>query len=128
MADDVFRFTVTVPAGTPIGAPQLTLTQFRSSIVERIGWRIPHGHMGKTGFQIATRGVQVIRRAAGQFVVGDGEAGSFDLTGYHDSGDWAVIAYNTGTVQHSIYVAYHVRNILPPIEPFRLFRDEDLSF
>lgn len=126
-ADDVFKFAVTVPAGTPQAAPLVTFTQFRPSQVERISWRIPHGHMGVTGFQISMRGVQVIPKAAGQFIVGDGDAGSFDLAGYPDSGDWSVTAYNTGVNPHTFHIIYHIRTLRSVVEPFRLFRDDDLS-
>lgn len=127
MSDDIFHFTVTVPAGTPQAAPLVTLTQFRAAEVERITWRLPPGTAGKVGFQIGARNVQIIPQAAGQFIVAEGGSGSFDLEGQHNTGDWSVIAYNTGLFPHNIYVTYHIRTLRPIPAPFRVIPDEAVS-
>jgi hypothetical protein len=126
-ADDIFRFTVTVPAGVTQANPQVTLTQFRPAIVERITWRIPPGHAALTGFQISMRGVQVLPSVPGLFITGDDEQGAFEVQGQPDSGDWSVTAYNTGTVPHSFLVSFHVRTIRPQPSALTLFSSHDLG-
>lgn len=126
-ADDLIHFTVTVPAGTPAAAPLVVPTVFRPSIVEQITWRLPPGTAGLVGFQVGARGVQIIPALAGQFIIGEGTSGSFAVQGKHDTGDWSVIAYNTGTHPHNIYLTYHIRTLRPAPAPFALAHDAAIS-
>jgi hypothetical protein len=112
-ADEIYQFTVVTPAGTLQAAPLVTPTVFGPRIVERIAWRVPAGSLGVMGWQVGMRGVQVIPRNAGGFIVAHETAGGWDLEDMPDSGDWSVTTYNTGLFQHALYVTFHVRLIRP---------------
>jgi hypothetical protein len=62
----------------------------------------------------------------GAWLIRDGNADGSELTRLPDSGDWAVQAYNTGTLPHTIYVTYYADVIrpIPPAPPVPFGLDE----
>lgn len=126
-ADEVYEFAVTVPAGTLITAPQTTSTQFDARIVDRIEWHIPPGALGVVGFFISMRGVRVLPRGVGTWIIRSGVSGAWALRGQPDSGDWSVTAYNTGANPHTVYVTHHTRVIRPAASPLTADTPDDLS-
>lgn len=104
MADQIRSYSVTVPAETPQTAPLESDLSFPGGDVERIDIRIPPGHAGLTGFQLAQGHQAVIPINDGEFIVGDQESFSWPIDGFIDSGDWQFIAYNVDRFEHTFYV------------------------
>lgn len=123
MAREVRHYKVTVPAGTPQATPQITDVSFDVRIVRRIDWHLPHGCVGLVGFHIAMGGVPVVPLPKGEFVIGDGEGGSWTLEDAPDSGAWQCVAYNTGGHAHTIHLTFHLDllhrapKLIVPIDP-----------
>jgi hypothetical protein len=103
MARQIYSFAVTVPAGTakltpvtvPITTPVRTVTE-----IEVV---IPPGPAGQMGFMVAMSGVPVIPYNSGEWIIGDDDKINWPLDDFPDSGDWSVVAYNTGVYDHTVY-------------------------
>jgi hypothetical protein len=108
MHDDVFAFSITVPAGTAKAAPLTQDTSFNPAKVRKITWHFPRGPMGTTGFRVTSGRVQIIPANTGGWIVRDGASGQFDLRDSHDSGKWEIQAYNTGINPHMLFVEFHI--------------------
>lgn len=108
MADEVWVFSVTVPAGTASAAPQVTATTMPPRIVRRIEVTVPPGPAGSLGFRIGMAGQQVLPVNAGSWIITDNEHIGWDVSNLPDSGAWQVIGYNTGSQPHTIQVRYLV--------------------
>lgn len=67
--------------------------------------------MGNVGWYLASSKVQQLPIEAGQYVIAHDQTGFWTVEGLPDSGDWQLIGYNTGTVQHSVYVTFHLQVI-----------------
>jgi hypothetical protein len=102
----VFRFAVTVPAGTLQSAPQVTALALPERIVRRVRVRIPPGPRGNVGYQFTSGGLQVIPETVGSFEIADGEAIEYDLEGYLTTGAWQLTAYNLGTFPHTLGIRF----------------------
>lgn len=108
----VHPFQVTIPAGTLVAAPLVTLTQFPPNVVRRVEWRFPAGCNGRVGIQIGARAVPIIPGDRTQFFVRSGDSQGIDLEDLHTTGDWSVIGYNLGAFPHTILVTFHChRNV-----------------
>ena len=122
--DEHWEFVVTVPAGTLITAPRTFPTILPIRRLVSSSWMIPQGPSGTMGWRFLSSGVQVIPVNKGAWIIRDGNADSSELSRLPDSGDWAVQAYNTGTLPHTIYVTYYAEVIRPaaaaPPVPFGL--------
>ena len=117
----VRHFNVSIPPGTPTASPLVTLTQFLPATVERIEWLFPAGCAGLVGIQIGARAVVIIPHNTSQFITRTGDSAGVDLDGAHDTGDWSVIGYNTGTFPHTIHVTFHTHPLTAPdTSPFIL--------
>lgn len=108
MAREVYRFSVTVPAGSPQSAPQVTALPLPARIVRRVEIDVPPGPHGLVGFQLASGGSQIVPINAGAFVAVDNAHLSWDLENQIDSGAWQLIAYNTGAFPHTLEVRFLV--------------------
>jgi hypothetical protein len=108
MARQVQSFAVTVPAGTLNTAPATFDVSFPPRVVTEIEVLVPPGPRGEVGFQVAMAGKQVIPDTEGAFIVTDDEVIHWPLDGQPDSGAWQVIAYNTGTYNHTLYFRFLV--------------------
>lgn len=108
MAREVQRFAVTIPAGTPVTAPLNFNLAMPARIVEEVEIAVPPGPRGEVGFQLGTSGSQIIPITPGQFVVTDNEVIRWPLEGQIDSGAWQMIAYNTGSFNHTLEVRFLV--------------------
>ncbi len=124
--DEVYEFTVNTPAGVTQAAPQVTLTQFPARIVDRIEWKCPAGSLNAIGFAISMRGVPVIPKNAGGFIIPHLTSGGWDLANHPDSGDWSVTTFNTGMYPHSLAVTFHVRLVPKPVPELALVGGADL--
>lgn len=108
MAREVYRFPVTVPAGTLQAAPQVTKLPMPPRVVRLVEITVPPGPHGLVGLQLTSGGLQMIPINAGQFLTPDGRTLEFELDGYIDSGAWELTAYNTGVNPHSVELVFHV--------------------
>lgn len=111
MADEVRRFTATIPAGTPIAAPVTVDVSFPPRRVRTIDWRVPPGPTGVMGWRLSMGGVQVLPTRSDAWVIEDDHAETFVVDGYPDSGAWQVIGYNTGVNPHSVYLTFHLDQV-----------------
>jgi hypothetical protein len=106
MAQDVQIFPVTVPAGTPKSAPQVTNLVMPPRSVTTVEVVVPSGCRGLVGFALGSAGVPVIPVNLGTYIVTDGEVLSWPLEGFWDSGAWQLTAYNTGKYPHTLQVRF----------------------
>lgn len=108
MAREIRQFSVSVPAGTAIAAPQLTALVMPARIVRRVRVRIPKGPNGQLGFALASSGVPIIPWNTGTWFVADDEIFTWDLDGQIDSGAWQLRAYNVGAYAHTVYLTFEL--------------------
>lgn len=118
MADDHQRpagppelrnYTVTVPAGTTAAAPLVQNLAMPPRRVLAIRWRVPTGPMGSLGWQLSMGKVQVLPTpGTDQWLVANGETGTWHVSDLPDSGSWQLTAYNTGSLPHSVYLEFTV--------------------
>jgi hypothetical protein len=115
VASQIYHFTVTVPAGTPITSPSHSPMSMPVSTVEWIEWDVPPGSNGKMGFFFASHGQQVIpfTDTGPNWIVTAGRDAHWDLTDQMDSGDWETVGYNTGIYLHRIFVRFGLAVPLP---------------
>lgn len=106
MAREIRTFEVAVPAGTPVDAPATTALEMPPRIVTGLHVVIPPGPAGNVGFYVAAAGQNIIPYNPGEWIITDDEVIDWPLSGYHDSGSWALVAYNTGTYTHTLYVRF----------------------
>jgi hypothetical protein len=111
--DDIWPFTVTIPAGTPETAPVTVGTVFPTRIVNAIKWRVPAGPSGLMGFYVSMRTTQVFPSIPGQWIIANDESDTWDVFNQPDSGDWSITGYNTGTYNHNVYVTYMTQVMRP---------------
>lgn len=106
MSREIRAFTCDVPALTVIGAPKTFDLTFPPRVVDTIEIVVPPGPSGVVGFYIANSDVRVIPYDSDEFMVMSNEKVTWPLDGYITSGSWQLTAYNTGTLNHSIYVRF----------------------
>lgn len=108
MADQVFSFTCTVPAGTAIATPQTQQLSMPACIVASIGILVPPGPRGLMGFAIGASGVAVIPATPGTWFVVDDYADEWPLENQISSGAWEFFGYNVGQYDHSVYLRFMI--------------------
>lgn len=116
MAREVQRFSAVIPAGTAKASPVQINFPMPPRVIERIEIVVPPGPRGEVGFQLGSGPVQVIPTTPGQFVVTDNEIINWPLTDQFNSGAWSMLAYNTGTYNHSLEVRFHVNLVPAPVQ------------
>lgn len=104
MAIEVRRFTVTTPAGTAQSTPLTTKLTIPPRRVDEVRFRIPPGPSGQLGFQLLMGGQVVIPFDATQWIIADDEVIAYPLDNFPTSGGWALLSYNGGSYDHSIWV------------------------
>ena len=109
MAIEVWDFDVSIPAGTAKASPQTTaLAMPAGRVVERLDWRVPPGPRGTVGWALAAAGTVFIPRGSGGYIVTDSESDSWVLEDQLEAAAWTVLAYNTGSYQHTLYFTFHL--------------------
>jgi hypothetical protein len=111
MATEVWQFTATVPAGTPSSAPYVKAFTMPRRIVDTIQIVVPAGPSGLVGFAVTASGLTVIPYNSDPWIITSGENITWPVEEQIDSGAWGVRAYNTGTLDHSIYFRFLVRPV-----------------
>jgi len=104
VAREVHSFDVTVPAGTPKATPLVTELAIPPREVTEIEIIIPPGPRGEVGFQIAAAGRQMLPYEPGAFFVTDNETIRWPISEQITSGAWELIAYNTGSFNHTLEI------------------------
>lgn len=102
MAREIYRFSVTIPAGTAIANPQRTPFGLALRKVTGIEVLIPPGPRGNVGWKITSDGLQVIPINAGAWFTADGEKAAWELHDQPTNSHWECTAYNTGTFNHTL--------------------------
>lgn len=115
MAREIRNFTVSVPIGTTIAAPQVTALTMPARQVRGIRVRVPPGPRGAVGFALGASGVAVLPWGPGEWMVADDEAIEWPLDGQITSGAWQLRAYNLGDYPHTLYVTFQL-DPLPSVE------------
>lgn len=106
MAQEIRRFSVTIPAGTLQSANFKADLSFPSRLVRELEVRIPPGPRGELAFAIGAAGRAVLPTQTGQFIVTDDEVIHWPLEDMHDSGSWTLFGFNTGQFDHTIEVRF----------------------
>lgn len=106
MARDVQIFAVTVPVGGTAAAPQLFAMSMPARRVVSLEVVIPDGVRGVVGFAIGSQGTSVIPSNAAAYISGNNEVIRWPLSGYIDSGNWQMQAYNLGSFPHTLQVRF----------------------
>lgn len=106
MAIETRSFAVTVPAGTPQSAPARTPLAMPARIVTAVRWRVPPGPRGVMGFALTMAGTHVVPWGDTNWIVADDEYDTWLLTDAPSSGAWALDAYNTGLLAHTVYLQF----------------------
>lgn len=118
MADEIRAYSVTVPAGTAIASAIATaLPTPIDRLVERVQVRVPGGTGGQVGFAFQHAHQQVIPYGFGQWIVTDNEAIDWPLGGPLMDGDWALLAYNTGSFPHTLQIRFLMTLAVIPALP-----------
>lgn len=107
MVAEVREFQVTIPAGTLQADPLVTDLTMPARLVRSVRVRVPPGPAGTVGWALGSAGERVLPWN-GEYVVADNEAIEWPLDGQISSGAWQLIAYNTGTFDHTLYVTFLV--------------------
>lgn len=114
MVDRVQRYDITIPAQTLQTALLTTPMKFFQGEVTQINVKVPPGPAGNVGIYIAAGGTQYIPRNAGTFVIPDDDDLIYPVTNAIDSGDWALVGYNTDVNDHLIQVEFFVNELPIP--------------
>jgi hypothetical protein len=93
-------------AGTTVAAPLTTVLTMPPRIVREVRVRIPPGPRGQVGWYLASGGVQVVPWLKGTYIVADDETIDWPLEGQIESGAWQLVAYNTGSYDHTLYLTF----------------------
>lgn len=123
MAREVHAFTVTIPAGTPSTAPLTFTLAIPPRRVTEVQVQVPPGPRGEVGFAVAMSGRAILPYEPGAFIVTDNELVSWPLEDANTSGDWELIAYNSGTYTHSLYVRIFAELTSDAAAPVEAFAD-----
>lgn len=114
MADVVFRYTATIPAGTTADAPASIALPFDGYEVQQIDLEVPAGPGGNMGFYLANNGIPWIPRASDDWIVWDDFSQTYYTDDYPNASGWAVVGYNNGQYDHSIAVTFHCVTVSSP--------------
>lgn len=118
-----FHFDVAIPAGTAKATPLVTPCQIDPNVVDHISWLFPEGCQGTVGIQIGARSVPILPSSPSQFYVRSGDSSGINLDDMHDTGDWSVIGFNTGSFPHTVHVTFRAHRKEPSKSPDVLIID-----
>jgi hypothetical protein len=114
MAARVFRFTATIPAGTPADTPATVDFNLDGYNIEQIDLEVPAGPAGNMGFQLVNNGIPWIPFQSDQWVIWDGIQATYYTTDYPNASGWGIVGYNTGQYDHNIIATFHCVPIASP--------------
>ncbi len=126
----IVQFEATVPAGTAAANPLVTQCQLGPGTVEWVEIQVPPGPRGQMGLYVASSLQQIIPYRVGAtpiWLTVDGAMLRYDLDGLPDSGDFQVVAYNTGNYPHTWWARFGVNDELGGPAPDASTAAPDLS-
>lgn len=109
----IYSISVTVPAGTPIGAPVSVPWVTEDNTISDIELEIPPGHNGLTGIRITKGDIQLVPWSKNQWIVANDYSRVFPVGVYIPTGDLKINAYNTGSYPHTFYLRMTVTDFDP---------------
>ena len=115
MADRIEPFTVLIPAGTAIAAPQVSALDFDDGIVTQINITVPPGPSGFVGFQFTHKGGKVIPSTGNTFIIADDRQIAWPVSNMPTASGWQLRAYNTDIYPHTLYIEFMIDEI--PVAP-----------
>lgn len=104
----VLQFALTVPAGTAASSPVSLPMQLPNMDVAWIEYVVPPGPGGEVGFWVGSHGESIIpfSNSRNPWIITDDERVHWDLANQMDSGDWELVGYNVGRLDHVITVRF----------------------
>lgn len=114
MAQELYAFQVTIPAGTPVSSPVVTNVTLPVRSLSALEVIVPPGPMGFMGFAVTMGGVHVLPINAGTYIVTDDEVIHWPVSDLPTSGAWQVTGYNTDVFDHTVYLRFLVDLIPTP--------------
>lgn len=96
-----------IPAGTPEATPVSLALGLSDQEVQQIDLQVPPGPAGVLGFALYHSGTPILPRNVGEYFVWDDHYVEWALEDVPSPGGWAVVGYNTGAYDHTIYVVLH---------------------
>lgn len=111
MTTELRSFAVTVPAGTAQASPVIVALDMPPRIVTAVRWRVPPGPRGAMGWALSLAGQHLYPWGNGNWIVADDEYDRVDLTDAPSSGAWQLIAYNTGLLDHTVYLQFSLEPV-----------------
>lgn len=120
MARDIKSFSVTVPAGTgSLGTFAIFPINFEPRRVTGIEIMFPYGSRGAVGLAVGNSTTPLIPSNAGGYLTGDDTTLKYDLSGYVDSGNWTLFAWNIGSWPHTVQIRF-ICELVSEAPPARL--------
>lgn len=114
MATEVRSFAVTIPAGTLSTAPQTTQLVMPPRHVTAVRWRVPPGPRGAMGWALSMAGAHVIPWGNASWIIADDEYDTVPMTNAPSSGAWTLTGYNTGLLDHTVYLQFQLEPVGSP--------------
>lgn len=111
MASEIRQYGITVPAGTLDSAPAVFPMTMPPREVEALQIVVPPGPSGFVGFAVLVAGVRIIPYQSDLWIITAGENITWPLERMPNAGSWSVLAYNTGSLDHSIYFRWLLRHV-----------------
>jgi len=112
MAQRVELKQATASAGGTVGITSEVDLSFNPGTVLRIEVKIPPGHGGTTGLQIAQAHQVIIPYSNDDFIIGDDDDLGWSVTDFLNSGSWSAYVYNSDpTWPHTWYFRFLVNEI-----------------
>ncbi len=113
MANLVYSYQFTIPAGTAIATPATNAMTVDPNLIAKVTVRTPPGPHGNVGWRLDYGGGRTFPFAAGSWMVTDDAEVDFEPPSNLSSGAWSLVAYNTGVYDHTLYVALAV--VIPEV-------------
>lgn len=115
MPDRVNLANVTCAAGVLFTAPiEVVFATFAPGIPRRVSIVIPDGHAGLTGIALGFGHQPVIPDDAGQFISGNDETLTLELTSYPAGPQWSAFVCNIDTIPHTWQVRFEFDELRTP--------------
>lgn len=112
----IYYQVLTVPAGTPVSAPEQQAWPLEDNQLVEVTVQIPDGHCGLTGFRILWAQQQIVPFANDSYLVGNDRTLRYPFDDYITSSGLVLEGYNNDIFQHSFYVTALITNLPEPGE------------
>ena len=115
MTTEVRTYQVTIPAGTLQASPVTISLPMPARIVTGLRWRVPPGPRGLVGWALSVAGSHVFPWGDTSWIVADDETDDIALTNVPSTGKWSLVGYNTGLLDHTVYLTFRLEPLTAPI-------------